>query len=138
MHMLLLSRVSRVRLCATPWVAAHQAPPSLGFSRQEHWSGLPSPAPRRAGSSLRHKGCLWLRRAGRSRRDARASAAEHGLWGGGLPQTQAPGSRAQAPQLWSLGLVGPQHVGSSHIRDRARDPCTDRQIPIFSTARDVP
>ena len=43
--LLLLSRLSRVRLCATPWTAAHQAPPSLGFSRQEHWSGLPFPSP---------------------------------------------------------------------------------------------
>ena len=43
--LLLLSRVSRVRLCATPRTAAHQAPPSLGFSRQEHWSGLPFPSP---------------------------------------------------------------------------------------------
>ena len=34
---LLLSRFSRVRLCATPYTAAHQAPPSLGFSKQEHW-----------------------------------------------------------------------------------------------------
>ena len=34
-----------VRLCATPETAAHQAPPSLGFSRQEHWSGLPFPSP---------------------------------------------------------------------------------------------
>ena len=39
--LLLLSRFSRVRLCVTPWTAAHQAPPSLGFSRQEHWSGVP-------------------------------------------------------------------------------------------------
>ena len=43
--LLLLSLFSRVRLCATPETAAHQAPPSLGFSRQEHWSGLPSPSP---------------------------------------------------------------------------------------------
>ena len=43
--LLLLSRFSRVRLCATPEMAAHQAPPSLGFSRQEHWSGLPFPPP---------------------------------------------------------------------------------------------
>ena len=43
--LLLLSRFSRVRLCATPQMAAHQAPPSLGFSRQEHWSGLPVPSP---------------------------------------------------------------------------------------------
>ena len=38
--LLLLSCFSRVRLCATPQTAAHQAPLSLGFSRQEHWSGL--------------------------------------------------------------------------------------------------
>ena len=43
--LLLLSRFSRVRLCATPLMADHQAPPSLGFSRQEHWSGLPFPSP---------------------------------------------------------------------------------------------
>ena len=43
--LLLLSRFSRIRLCETPETAAHQAPPSLGFSRQEHWSGLPFPSP---------------------------------------------------------------------------------------------
>ena len=43
--LLLLRCFSRVRLCATPQTAAHQAPPSLGFSRQEHWSGLPFPSP---------------------------------------------------------------------------------------------
>ena len=43
--LLLLSRFSRVRLCATPETAAHQAPPSLGVSRQEHWSGLPFSSP---------------------------------------------------------------------------------------------
>ena len=43
--LLLLSHFSRVRLCATPETAAHQAPPSLGFSRQEHWSGSPFPSP---------------------------------------------------------------------------------------------
>ena len=37
--------LSRVRLFATPWTAAHQAPLSVGFSRQEHWSGLPFPSP---------------------------------------------------------------------------------------------
>ena len=39
----MLSHISCVWLCATPQTAAHQAPLSLGFSRQEHWSGLPSP-----------------------------------------------------------------------------------------------
>ena len=45
MLLLLLSHFSRVQLYATQWTAAHQAPPSLGFSRQEHWSGLPFPSP---------------------------------------------------------------------------------------------
>ena len=43
--LLLLSHFSRVRLCVTPEMAAHQALPSLGFSRQEHWSGSPFPSP---------------------------------------------------------------------------------------------
>ena len=43
--LLLLSRFSCVWLCVTPETAAHQAPPSLGLSRQENWSGLPFPSP---------------------------------------------------------------------------------------------
>ena len=38
--------LSRVRLSVTPWTAAYQAPLSMGFSRQEYWSGLPFPSPR--------------------------------------------------------------------------------------------
>ena len=37
--------LSCVRLLATPWTAAHQAPPSMGFSRQEYWNGVPLPSP---------------------------------------------------------------------------------------------
>ena len=37
--------LSRVRLFTTPWTAAYQAPPSMGFSRQEYWSGVPLPSP---------------------------------------------------------------------------------------------
>ena len=44
MYVLLLSHFSHVRLCVTPQTAAHQDTPSLGFSRQEHWSGLPFPS----------------------------------------------------------------------------------------------
>ena len=44
--LLLLSCFSRVRFCATPWTAAYQAPPSVRFSRQEYWSGVPLPSPR--------------------------------------------------------------------------------------------
>ena len=43
--LLLLSHFSRVRLCATPQISAHLALLPLGFSRQEHWSGLPFPSP---------------------------------------------------------------------------------------------
>ena len=37
--------LSRVQLFATPWTVAYQAPPSMGFSRQKYWSGLPFPSP---------------------------------------------------------------------------------------------
>ena len=44
-----MKSLSRVRLVATPWIAAYQAPPSMGFSRQEYWSGVPSPSPMESG-----------------------------------------------------------------------------------------
>ena len=40
-----MKSLSRVRLFETPWTAAYQAPPSIGFSRQEYWSGVPLPSP---------------------------------------------------------------------------------------------
>ena len=58
--LLLLSRFSRVRLCATPETAAHQAPPSLGFSKQEHWSGLPCPSPMHESESEVAQSCPTL------------------------------------------------------------------------------
>ena len=45
MHACWLSHSSRVQLFATPWTVARQAPLSMGFSRQEYWSGLPCPPP---------------------------------------------------------------------------------------------
>ena len=44
--------LSRILLFATPWTAVHQAPPSMGFSRQEYWSGVPLPSPHLAYSFL--------------------------------------------------------------------------------------
>ena len=64
MLLLLLSHLSRVRLLATPWTAAYQAPPSVGFSRQQYWSGVPLPSPfkctwnTKIGYMLDHKGFL--------------------------------------------------------------------------------
>ena len=46
--------LSRVRLCATPWTAAYQVPPSMGFSRQEYWSGLLLPSPNEWLSELKY------------------------------------------------------------------------------------
>ena len=49
-----------IRRFATPWSAAHQAPPSMGFSRQEYWSGAPLPSP-----SFHHRGLEYKRRKSR-------------------------------------------------------------------------
>ena len=46
--------LSRVRLLATPWTAAYQTPPSMGFSRQEYWSGVPSPSPNNKLSTIKY------------------------------------------------------------------------------------
>ena len=54
-------RFSCVRLCATPQTAGHQAPLSLGFSRQEHWSGLPFPSPMHESESEVAQSCPTLR-----------------------------------------------------------------------------
>ena len=61
--------LSRVRLLATPWTAAYQVPLSMGFSRQEYWSGMPLPSPQGAiggGSSQRNgdRAALSLLRQG--------------------------------------------------------------------------
>ena len=45
--------LSRIQLFATPWTAAYQAPPSMGFSRREYWSGLPSPSPMECYSAIK-------------------------------------------------------------------------------------
>ena len=56
-----LKSLSHARLLATPWTAAYQAPPSMGFSRQEYWSGVPSPSPRNMTSSVK----LFRKHAGK-------------------------------------------------------------------------
>jgi len=70
--LMLLSCFSRVWLCATPWMEAHQAPPALGFSRQEHWSGLPFPSPT-------HESEKWK---------GSCSAMSNSLWPHGLQPTR--------------------------------------------------
>ena len=60
-ELLLLSHFSHVWPYVTPETAAHQAPPSLGFSRQEHWSGLPFPYPMHESEKWKWSRChVWL------------------------------------------------------------------------------
>ena len=48
-----MKSLSNVRLFATPWTAAYQAPPPIGFSRQEYWSGVPLPSPEQVGERVK-------------------------------------------------------------------------------------
>ena len=73
---------------------------------------------------------LFLRSTG-SRRTGFHSC---GTW---AQQLWFTGSRAQAQQLWHMGLVAPQHVGSSRSRDRTRVPCIGRQIFNRCAIREV-
>ena len=50
---------SHARLLATPWTAAYQSPPSMGFSRQEYWSGVPSPSPKHIAFISKYQTLLW-------------------------------------------------------------------------------
>ena len=50
--------LSHVRLLATPWTGAYQAPPSMGFSRQEYWSGVPLPSPNAHSTMHAISGCV--------------------------------------------------------------------------------
>ena len=64
--------------------------------------------------------------------------AEHRLQVHGLQQLWLVGSRAQAQQLWHMGLVAPRHVGSSQTRARTRVPCISRRILNHCATREVP
>ena len=99
-----MKSLSRVRLLATPWTAAHQAPLSMGFSRQEYWSGLPlsSPGCARAFSSCGEQGLLSscsTQAYHHSVSSCRAQALEHGLRNCGAG-AQLPGG------MWTLPSPG--------------------------------
>ena len=70
---LLLSHFSRVRLYVTPEMAAHQSPSSLGFSRQEYWSGVPLPSPQQVHQTTSEQKFLSWRRLLRVPWTARSS-----------------------------------------------------------------
>ena len=70
--------LSHIWLLATPWTAAHQVPPSMGFSRQEYWSGLPLPSPLPMSSLYIFLFCCcWLTRGRQRKRFQRSWARNH-------------------------------------------------------------
>ena len=99
--------LSRIPLLATPWTATYQAPPSMGFSRQEYWSGVPLPSPEQG--LLSSYGVLASHCSGLS---------FSGAWTLG-----GTGSVVAAPRLYTGSVVVahrlscPRYVGSSLIRD---------------------
>ena len=71
--------LSPVWLLATPWTAAHQAPESMGLSRQEYWSGVPSPSPIRVGV-VAFSGARWHKQRNNDSREKPDKLGEVNLW----------------------------------------------------------
>ena len=91
--------LSRVRLFATPWTVAYQAPPSMGFSRQECWNGLPFPSPGdlpdpgiEPGSPALHETWeTWVQSLGREDLLEKAMATNSSILAWKIPWTEEPG-----------------------------------------------
>ena len=125
--------LSRVRLFATPWTVAYQAPPSMGFSRQECWSGLPFPSPGdllvpgikprspalRADALPSEPPGKWIQRWRRLKTwNIQFSPWEVGMWSKGQsPKVLEPcllsiSSSSEALLLWFLFLLFPKLLSS--------------------------
>ena len=104
--------LSCVRLLATPWTAAYQAPPSMGFSRQEYWSGVPLPSPLRQRDGSKDEGGI----AGRPV-TLRGKAAQDGATPSARLFPEQHGA-SSPPSTWrvlgspelSVGGVGPRRL----------------------------
>ena len=108
--------LSRVRLIATPWTAAHQAPLSMGFSRQEYWSGMPLPSPTYAADAGKAVACelcsgLCLETI-RERRNQEGRGEAGSSWGS-LVFSQGAPPFLQPTALPTLSHVLPSNVGAA-------------------------
>ena len=105
--LLLLSRFSRVRLCATPWTAAHQAPPPMGFSRQEYWSGVPLPSP--LGQTVKRLPTMqetWIRSLGQEDLVEKETATHSSILAWKIPWTE------ERSRLQSIGPKSGTRLGA--------------------------
>ena len=120
MHACMLSRFSRVRLCATLGTAAHQAPPSLGFSRQGCRSGLPFPSPFPSIATIG----VTVRFTGRALGPAAGTAISSAV-GAGLELPPMLSPQPLSPLRWSWTLPpGPlcgERPLSSHLKQHPRE-----------------
>ena len=147
-HKVKVKSLSRVRLFATPWAVVYQAPPSMGLSRQECWSGLPFPSPGENGNAFPsdpgiEPGSPTLQAdALPPEPQAFFVCGDRGLlfivgfsswrllWlrstGSGRVGSSSCSSGALElglQELWCVGLVALWHMECSWTRDRTRVPC---------------
>ena len=138
MLLLLLSRFSHGWLCTTPWTVAHQAPPSMGFSRQEYWSGVPLPSLHQTHRHL--KTHYWTLHCTPKRRDPALptrtlmqASLTRKLWQATCP-TQPTGKNLhnkEEPQTSSIQKGHPKHSNLNkmkrqrnvkHVKERDKSP----------------
>ena len=105
--------LSRVPLFATPWTAAHQAPPSMGFPRQEYWSGVPLPSPNPCLC-----GQLLYDKVGRNTHWVKDNLSHKWCWGASLvAQWEGICLPVQETRVWSLTWEDPTcHRASQPVR----------------------
>ena len=116
-----MKSLSHVRLLATPWTADYQAPPSMGFSRQEYWSGLPLPSPRDLRVSCKTRKMSWMISKAPSGADAlfysiKDQTRQHSH-GEDSSKCHQPGASQSAHTTLPLLLMGSSYMFFSVFKD---------------------
>ena len=104
--------LSRVPLCVTPWTAAYQSPPSMGFSRQEYWSGVPLPSPMTNLDSILKNRDITLPTSVRVVKAMVFSSSHVWMWE--LDHKKAEYRRMDAFELWCWKRIGHDWVTEQH------------------------